>query len=351
MDTSLRLRLAEAMVEARLPFDFARRFAAVVVDSSAGRQVVMKGASEEVLARCALDPAERAALLERAAAYEQGGQRVLAIATGAATPREVPDAAPLRADALGALAFAGVLPLRDPPKAGVRDALGALEALGVTIKLFSGDSEEVTRRIGHDVQCPVPESRIITGGELEAMDDAALADAVLRVGVFSRVTPEQKARLVAALRAHGRVVAFLGDGVNDAPALRSADVGIAVDTGADVAKDTADIVLLLTLFAVDMATFRTAWLVESACSEMLVTFAIRTGLPFWRSRPGTLLPGASALGVVVALLLPFVPAAQALFGFVSLPPRLVGYVALILVGYLATAELVKRWFFRGERVL
>jgi Mg2+-importing ATPase len=451
-------RLAASIVEARLPFDFERRLAGVRVRADDERRHVVKGALEPVLDRCALDATARATIVARAGAFEREGQRVLALAwSDAAGPVDV--AAPLTDDALRGLAFAGFLLFRDPPKAEAREALDALEALGVSVKIISGDSADVTRRICIDVDCPIPEDRVLTGDELAAMDDVALADAALRYGVFSRVTPDAKGRLVGALRAQGRVVAFLGDGVNDAPALRAADVGIAVDTGADVAKDAADIVLLrkgldvladgilegrrtfanitkyvsntvsanfgnmgtvaisslflpfipllpsqillnnflsdlplatiatdrvdaqltrrprhwdiraiarfmvvfgaisvafdlalivpmLTLFGVDTATFRTAWFVESACSEMLVTFAIRTTRPLWRSRPGSLLLGASAAGVAVAFAVPYVPAAQALFGFVPLPPRLLGYVVLVLVSYVATAELVKRWFHR-----
>lgn len=477
---AVRDRLAASEVEARLPFDFQRRLAAVQVRDGDRRQLVVKGALESVLACCALDDAQRAALIASAAASERDGLRVLAVAVGevavgdvrgtAARGGDAADATAtggaatttVTADRLVGLTLCGVLHFRDPPKDGARAALDALEALGVAVKIISGDSAEVTRRTCHDVDCPIPEDRILLGAELEAMDDAALAEAAVRHGVFSRVNPEQKARLVAALRAQGRVVAFLGDGVNDAPALRAADVGVAVDTGADVAKDAADIVLLrkgldvladgilegrrtfanitkyisntvsanfgnmgtvaisslflpfipllpsqillnnflsdlplatiatdrvdaaltrrprhwdiraiarfmvvfgiisacfdlalivpmLTLFGTDMATFRTAWFVESACSEMLVTFAIRTTQPLWRSRPGTLLLGASAAGVAIAFTVPYVPIAQELFGFVPLPAPLLGYVVLVLVSYVATAELAKLWFYRAER--
>lgn len=482
---AVRDRLAASAVEARLPFDFQRRLAAVQVRDGDRRQLVVKGALEAVLACCVLDETQRAALIAGAAASERDGLRVLAVAVGevavgdvavgdvrgvAASRGDAADATAagddaittVTADRLVGLTLCGLLRFRDPPKEEARAALDALEALGVTVKIISGDSAEVTRRTCHDVDCPIPEDRILLGADLEAMDDAALAEAAVRYGVFSRVGPEQKARLVAALRAQGRVVAFLGDGVNDAPALRAADVGVAVDTGADVAKDAADIVLLrkgldvladgilegrrtfanitkyisntvsanfgnmgtvavsslflpfipllpsqillnnflsdlplatiatdrvdaaltrrprhwdiraiarfmvvfglisacfdlalivpmLTLFGTDMATFRTAWFVESACSEMLVTFAIRTTHPLWRSRPGTLLLAASAAGVAIAFTVPYVPVAQALFGFVPLPAPLLGYVVLLLASYVATAELAKRWFYRAER--
>jgi Mg2+-importing ATPase len=459
---AVRERLAQGVVEARLPFDFGRRLAAVRVREGDGGppRVVVKGALEPLLDRCVLDADARATLLARAASHERAGQRVLAVAWSGA-PVAADASAPLDDAALHGLAFAGFLLFRDPPRAGAREALDALEALGVSVKIISGDSADVTRRICADVDCPIPEGRVLTGDEVDAMDDATLAGAAARYGVFSRVRPDTKARLVGALRAQGRVVAFLGDGVNDAPALRAADVGIAVDTGADVAKEAADIVLLrrgldvladgilegrrtfanitkylsntvsanfgnmgtvaiaslllpfipllpsqillnnvlsdlplatiatdrvdaeltrrprhwdiraiarfmlvfgaisaafdlalivpmLTLFSVDTATFRTAWFVESACSEMLVTFAIRSARPLWRSRPGTLLLGASLAGVAAVLAVPYVPATQALFGFVPLPPRLLGYVALVLVSYVATVELVKRWFHRAS---
>jgi Mg2+-importing ATPase len=324
---------------------------------------------------------------------------------------------------------------------------------------MSGDSREVTRRICQQVGLSVAEDRIIEGAELERVGESEWHQWVRRYDAFARVTPEQKYRLVAALRAEHHVVGFLGDGVNDAPALRVADVGISVDSGTDVAKEAADIILLQKSLGVvadgivtgrrtfanitkyvlntvsanfgNMATvalaslflwfipllpsqillnnllsdgplltiagdhvdpallhrprrwnipviarfmvgfgllsaifdlilivvllqgygaavpvFRTAWFVESACSEIIVTFAIRTRLPFYRSRPGSLLLWSSAAALLVAFGLPFTRMGQDTFQFVPLSFSFILLICGVLAAYFLAVEVIKRPFFQ-----
>jgi Mg2+-importing ATPase len=309
------------------------------------------------------------------------------------------------------------------------------------------------------VALPLAGDRVVTGAEVAGLDDAALAAHADRHNVFARVSPEQKHRLVLALQRTGRVVGFLGDGVNDAPALKAADVGIAVDSGTDIAKEAADLILLrkdlhvlargitegrktfgnitkyvlntvsanfgnmttvalsslflpfipllpsqilLTNFVsdlplvtistdrvdpdllrrprhwdigfiarvmvafgllsvvfdfalimgllyvgrADVAQFRTAWFIESTCSEVLVTFAIRTRRPFFRSRPAGLLVAASALAALLAVGLPLTDLGRRWFGFVPLTPALTALVAGVLSAYFIAAEVGKRRLFR-----
>ncbi|HEX7746694.1 MAG TPA: magnesium-translocating P-type ATPase [Micromonosporaceae bacterium] len=217
-----------------LPFDHERRRVSVVVDGPDGRLLVTKGAPEEVMALCRDVPqAAEAALAERLA----GGGRVVAVASRAA-----PDLATVTAADEGDLSFGGLLVFRDPPKADTRHALERLAALGITVKVITGDHPAVAVRVCQELGLPV--TGVLTGAELARLDDANLPAAIAGTTVFARVSPEDKARLVHAQRAAGRDVAFLGDGVNDALALHAADIGISVDTGTDVARDAADVLLL-----------------------------------------------------------------------------------------------------------
>lgn len=231
-----------------IPFDFTRRLMSVVVEApGAGRWLVAKGAVEELLARCAtvlvdgapvpLDDAWRAAAHARYAAMSADGFRVLAVARrpAAAQARYAP------ADEAG-LELAGFLGFLDPPKESAAPALQALRDAGVRPVILTGDNELVTARVCAQVGVPVP--GLLTGAQVEALDDAALAVAAEATAVFARVTPGHKERIIRALQARGHVVGFLGDGINDAPALHTADVGISVDSAVDIAKDAADVILL-----------------------------------------------------------------------------------------------------------
>ena len=138
--------------------------------------------------------------------------------------------------------MSGFAAFLDPPKASAKEALARLASAGSTVKVVTGDNELVTQHIVG--QLGLPESDVLTGDEIQQMDDQALSARVENVNLFCRVTPAQKNRVILALKRRGRVVGYLGDGINDAPSLHSADIGFSVDTAVDVAKDAADMIML-----------------------------------------------------------------------------------------------------------
>ncbi|MBD9666927.1 magnesium-translocating P-type ATPase [Variovorax sp. VRV01] len=233
-----------------VPFDFERRRVSVLLDRGDARWLVVKGAPDDVLALCnrferdegrspaPLDADALVQLRERCHALERQGLRVLGVAW-----RDVPADHP-HADVRdeSALVFAGFAAFIDPPKAGAGEAMAALARSGVHVKIVSGDSELVTQHLCTLLRIPV--AGVLTGQEISAMDDIALRARVGRTTLFCRVNPAQKNRIILALRTRGHVVGYLGDGINDAPALRSADVGLTVDSAVDVAREVADIVML-----------------------------------------------------------------------------------------------------------
>ncbi|TRW43096.1 magnesium-translocating P-type ATPase [Georgenia yuyongxinii] len=220
---------------ALLPFDHDRRLvSALVADGDGVPTLVAKGAPEGVLERCADVPGTARAVLD--SEFAAGG-RVVAVAT-----RLLPGRVDLRPDDERELSLRGFLVFLDSPKASAAGALARLAGLGLTVKVVTGDNAHVAIRVCEDLGLPA--TAVATGADLEAVDDAQLVPLVARSTVFARVSPAQKARIVRAQRSTGRDVAFLGDGVNDALALHAADVGISVDSAADVAKDAADIILL-----------------------------------------------------------------------------------------------------------
>jgi Mg2+-importing ATPase len=230
-----------------IPFDFQRRRVSVVVEDGGERLLVTKGAPESVLSACEalelegvstpLDAQARAgaeALFHR---LSSEGYRVLAVAY-----RAVPaQPAYAVADERG-LRLVGFAAFLDPPREGVRETVAALHADGITVKIITGDNELVTQRICEQVGLDADE--IVLGEAVEGMSDPALAAVAERTQVFARVSPMQKSRIILALRSRGHVIGCIGDGINDAPALRTADVGISVDSAVDVARDAADIILL-----------------------------------------------------------------------------------------------------------
>jgi P-type Mg2+ transporter len=218
-----------------VPFDHERRMTSALVEGAGeGRTLVTKGAPEGVLDRCRDVPgAARDVLRERF----EAGERVVAVASRPAAGLAQPSPADERD-----LTLAGFLVFLDRPKADAAPALGRLAALGVTVKIATGDNEVVTRKVCAELGLAVAGS--LTGADVERMDDDDLAAAAETATIFARVDPEHKARLIRVLRHQGRAVGFLGDGVNDALALHAADVGLSVDTGTDVAKDAADVILL-----------------------------------------------------------------------------------------------------------
>jgi Mg2+-importing ATPase len=219
----------------QLPFDHERRLMSTLVDAPDGvRLLVTKGAPESVLARCVALPAAAQATLDGLFA---SGSRVVAVATRP----WLGGSKCARADERD-LELSGFITFLDAPKADAAQSLAQLKLLGVQVKLVTGDNvvvaESVCRALGLDY------GEAITGAELEKMSDEELLERIPRTGIFARVSPEQKSRIITAHRGLNKDVGFLGDGVNDAVALRDADVGISVDTGSEVAKDAADIVLL-----------------------------------------------------------------------------------------------------------
>ncbi|MFV8266212.1 magnesium-translocating P-type ATPase [Mycolicibacterium peregrinum] len=234
-----------------LPFDFERRRLSVVVqDVERNHLLVCKGAVEEMLAVSTqvwdgtasrpLDDADREALAETARDYNRDGFRVLLVAT-----REIPRIERThryRIEDEKDLVVHGFLTFLDPPKDTAAPAITALAEHGVTVKVLTGDNEVVSAKICREVG--LDPGRPILGPEIDTLDDDALRRIVDATTVFAKLTPLQKSRVLRALQANGHTVGFLGDGINDAPALRDADVGISVDTGTDIAKESADIILL-----------------------------------------------------------------------------------------------------------
>ncbi|HDX8642789.1 TPA: magnesium-translocating P-type ATPase [Aeromonas dhakensis] len=234
-----------------LPFDFVRRRLSVIVQDDLGQQLmVSKGAVEEMLAVSSeiadgqevreLTDADRRALLRQSEEFNAEGYRVLIVATREIPAGECKQSYQTRDEAK--LVVRGFLTFFDPPKDSAAPAIRALNDYGVAVKVLTGDNPIITSKVCRDVGLApgVP----LLGKDIEGMDDVALCEAVKQTTIFAKLTPLQKSRVVKALQANGNTVGFLGDGINDAPALRDADVGISVDSGADIAKETADIILL-----------------------------------------------------------------------------------------------------------
>ncbi|MFD7530052.1 magnesium-translocating P-type ATPase [Streptomyces sp. NPDC059849] len=225
---------------AALPFDPVRRLATAVVRRPGKLGVhtlVTKGAVEAVLERCALDEAERTRLRELAARETANGLRLLAVARAERPARPRPYTA---ADERG-LTFLGFVTLRDALTPSAADALDALKDRGIAVKVLTGDDPGTVARTCRDLGLDPGE--VMSAERIDALPDEALAKAADRVTVFARCTPEHKARIVSALRTAGRTTGFLGDGVNDLPAMHAADVGICPRNAVDVARETADVVL------------------------------------------------------------------------------------------------------------
>ncbi|NTV09952.1 MAG: magnesium-translocating P-type ATPase, partial [Zoogloea sp.] len=261
-ETGLKSPLDEAILEHRqidvgtwkkideVPFDFERRRVSVLIDNGEARWLVVKGAPDEIAGLCThyeaegaqlqrpLDDAAQAAIHAQYRSLEEDGFRVLGIAW-----RQVPQDHPhaVVGDE-SELVLAGFAAFLDPPKASAGAALAALKKAGVAIKIVTGDSDLVTRHVCTELKIPV--TGVLTGKEIAQMDDHALRARVETANLFCRVNPSQKDRVILALKARGHVVGYLGDGINDAPSLHSADVGLSVDSAVDVAKAAADMILL-----------------------------------------------------------------------------------------------------------
>ncbi|MBN9176051.1 MAG: magnesium-translocating P-type ATPase [Microbacterium sp.] len=446
------------------PYDFDRKRLSVLVDTPAGgRMLVTKGAVDPVLAVCttAVDAAGRdrpiaelrTAALDTVTRLSGQGMRVLAVATRPAT-----EAACTAADEHD-LRLVGFLAFADPVKADAADTVAQFATSGVRVRMITGDSRLAAMHIAAELG--LDDSQVVAGSEIDGLDDQALADRVRTAQVFCETAPAHKARIVAAYARAGETVGYLGDGINDAPALRAADVGVSVKGAADVATEAAAIVMLendlkallggmhegrrtfanttkylfmttsagfgnmismaiaslalpflpltaaqillinllsdlpatgiatdnvdpnrmrapqrwnlrlllrfmlvfgpvssifdiltfivmIAVFGADETIFQSAWFVGSVLTAVAVIFVLRTRGPFFRSRPSTTLALLAALAATIAVALPYLPFA----GLLHLQPLslpMLGFLALIVVGYVATAEATKAVFWRRSR--
>ena len=235
-----------------IPFDFMRRRMSVIVQNGGGRHLLIcKGAVEEVLGVCdrvqvngeiaPLSDKHRENVVRITNAMNEDGMRVVAVAFKPIEDKAEQKTTYTVADESG-LILAGYIGFLDPPKPTAGEAVKALLDYGVDVKILTGDNALVARKVCRDVGLPV--QGVLLGSEVDAMSDAELAESVERTTVFAKLNPLHKSRVILALRKNGHTVGYMGDGINDAPALRDADVGISVDTAVDIAKESADIILL-----------------------------------------------------------------------------------------------------------
>ena len=230
-----------------IPFDFNRKCLSVVVRQGNDLLMLTKGAAENIFAVCSqvmvggqtlpFDDAQRKAAMGTYLAMSNDGYRVLGVAT-----RAVPAQQAYAVSDEQAMTLVGFAAFLDPPKPGVADTLTALKRDGISVIIMTGDNQYVTRKIAHDVGLPT--DIIITSSQMDTMTDGALGQQAEQGAIFAHVSPEQKNRVITALKARGRVVGFMGDGINDAPSMHAADIGISVVNGVDVAKEAANIILL-----------------------------------------------------------------------------------------------------------
>ncbi len=434
-------------------FDFERRRMSVIVERQGQKTFITKGGAEAILDVCTMTATVKEKMKNQVEKYEAMGYRVIAIAKKTTTltksdKHEEKD-----------LTLLGFLMFLDPPKEGVKESLVLFQKLGVAIKIISGDSAIITRKICHEVGLEIVNNKVISGDELSALSAKEFERICRTHNVFARVTPEQKYKIVELHNKDGHVVGFLGDGINDAPALKAADVGISVDSGSGIAKEAADIILLekslsvlaegivegrkifsnitkyilntisanfgnmftvaasslflkfipllpsqillnnflsdiplltigsdhvdaellkkpkrwnikfisrfmlvfglissffdlalilplIFIMKVSPALLQTAWFVESALSEMLITFAIRTRLAFWKSRPSQELIITSIFAATLTVAIPFFWFGKEWFDFVKMPMGILGYIVLLLAAYFLAAEFAKHIFYK-----
>jgi Mg2+-importing ATPase len=241
-----------------IPFDFQRRRMSVILEREHKHLLICKGAVEEMLDLCprVFDPGEdsqlqidsddviplddrmRQTILETTKKLNKEGLRVLLVAVKEYEERPLTYSVADESNMI----VAGFIGFLDPAKASAKPAIEALHKLGVELKVLTGDNEIVTKKICRDVGIPI--NNIVMGYELEKIGDKELTDRIDEISIFAKLSPAQKSRVVKVLQAKGHTVGFMGDGINDAAALRDADVGISVDTAVDIARESADIILL-----------------------------------------------------------------------------------------------------------
>jgi len=271
-------------------FDYERRRIGMLVRDQEQTMFIVKGAFESILPICLFtSDTQKHDLQNKAQVLEQQGYRVIAVCH-----KQMQEASTVSiADEIG-MNFSGFLLFQDPLKTGVKDSLERLKNLGIQVKILSGDSLTVTKTIASLAGFSFTENEIIDGQTLAKLKKEDFEKRILECRVFARVSPEQKYQIVSSLNKEGHVVGFLGDGVNDAPALRAADIGIAVDTGADVSKQAADIILLqkdLNVLALGIVQGRKTF--GNIMKYILNTMSANTGNMFTVS--------------VSSLFLPFIP--------------------------------------------
>ena len=231
-----------------IPFDFSRRMMSVVVQLPDGvHRLLTKGAPEEIFRRCTrfeleeevlpMDPILIQDLRDEYQRLSADGFRVLAVAY-----KDLEDRAAYSKDDECDLVLRGYVAFLDPPKGSAGPAIAALQKHGVAVKILTGDNDLVSKKVCRDVGLPT--EHLVLGTDVEKMTDEELLVASRRATLFARLSPADKQRIIRVLRANGHVVGFMGDGINDAPALRAADVGISVDSAVDIAKESADVILL-----------------------------------------------------------------------------------------------------------
>lgn len=230
-----------------IPFDFERKREAVVVHHKADKRrfLIVLGAPEEVLKICSgyddttahLTPNFRSTIQETYDNLSRDGFRVLAIAS-----KDIDVEKRYEPEDESGLKFQGFLAFLDPPRESATGTLERMHELGINVKIITGDNAYVTEKIAKEIQLPI--EGIMTGDEIAKLNKTELVAAVEKTTIFARVNPEQKMQIIQSLQANGHVIGYMGDGINDAPSLRAADVGISVNNAVDVAKDAADFILL-----------------------------------------------------------------------------------------------------------
>lgn len=248
IDEYKKISIKEYKKISEIPYDFERKRSSMVVEHDGKRILISKGAPEEVLKICNRfelngqvgdrDHHEKIAE-EKFDNLSLEGFRVLAVSY---KEIEKNGTKIYHKDAEKDMIFAGFLAFLDPPKEGVSETLEHIEKLGIEIKILTGDNELLAQKICRDINLEI--TGVLTGKEIAEMNDVELGKAALKANIFARIDPSQKERVVLALKKSGRSVGYLGDGINDAPPLRAADVGISVNNAVDIAKDTADIILM-----------------------------------------------------------------------------------------------------------
>ncbi len=230
-----------------VPYDFIRKRLSILIEKNGRYLMVMKGALSNVLAVCSFAENKAGDKIDTATVGQKiqqkfeelsnQGFRVLGVAL-----RDMGSESVINKDSERDMTFLGFLLFFDPPKKGVLETIERLKQLGVSLKIITGDNRLVAAKISQDMG--IPDAKILTGTELREISDAALLQKVTQTDIFAEVEPNQKERIILALRKSGHVVGYIGDGINDVSALHASDVSISVDTAVDVAKESADIVLL-----------------------------------------------------------------------------------------------------------